>query len=85
MKYSVFYHHICEAAKERGCTVEEMMDVVRSWGIEYLELDRDVIGKDDESILAFARHMSTMVWRRRASTASTPGKRKARSLRRMIC
>lgn len=55
MKYSVFHHHICEAARETGCTVSEMMRTVRSWGIGYAELDRDAVGADDDAIRAFAR------------------------------
>ena len=55
MKYSVFHHHICEAARETGCTVPEMMRTVRSWGIGYAELDRDAVGADDAAIRAFAR------------------------------
>ncbi|MBQ2953676.1 MAG: sugar phosphate isomerase/epimerase [Clostridia bacterium] len=54
MKYSVFHHHICEAARETGCTVPEMMRTARSWGITHIELDRDAIGSDTAAIRAFA-------------------------------
>ncbi|MBQ7865699.1 MAG: sugar phosphate isomerase/epimerase, partial [Clostridia bacterium] len=40
-KYSVFYHHIREAARERGVSMDDMLREVRSWGIQYVELDRD--------------------------------------------
>lgn len=54
MKYSVFYHHICEAARETGCTVPGMMQTIRGWGIHHVEFDRDAIGQDDASIRAVA-------------------------------
>lgn len=56
-KYSVFHHHICEAARETGCTVPEMMRTVRIWGIDHIELERDAIGRDDASIRAFAAQL----------------------------
>lgn len=40
-KYSTFYHHIREAARERGVSMDDMLQEVRSWGIQYVELDRD--------------------------------------------
>jgi len=40
-KYSTFYHHIREAARERGVSMDDMLREVRSWGIQYVELDRD--------------------------------------------
>lgn len=58
MKYSVFHHHICRAAEETGCTVPEMMQIVRSWGIEYVELDRDAIGRDEAAIRATAAQLA---------------------------
>lgn len=58
MKYSVFHHHICEAARETGCTVPEMMRTVRSWGIEYAELDRDAVGRDEAAIRATAAQLA---------------------------
>lgn len=54
-KYSVFHHHICEAARETGCTVPEMMRQVRAMGITGIELERDAIGTDDDAIRAFGR------------------------------
>lgn len=54
MKYSVFYHHICEAARETGRTIPQMMQTIRSWGIHHVELDRDAVGADDDAIRAFA-------------------------------
>lgn len=39
MKLSVFYHHIKEAAKQSGRAISEVIELVRSFGIEYLEFD----------------------------------------------
>lgn len=47
MRYSVFYHHICCAAEEQGCSLDEMLEQVRLYGIEYVELDRDDVGAGD--------------------------------------
>lgn len=57
-KYSTFYHHISEAARERGCTMDEMLAQVRAWGIQYVELDRDAIGTTDEEILALGQQLA---------------------------
>ncbi|MBR3764686.1 MAG: sugar phosphate isomerase/epimerase [Clostridia bacterium] len=54
-KYSVFHHHICEAAGETGCTVPEMMRRVRAMGITGIELERDAIGTEDAAILALGK------------------------------
>lgn len=50
MKISVFYHHVCCAAEETGCSLDEMLATIRSWGIGYVELDRDAIGSDDAQL-----------------------------------
>ncbi len=39
MKLSVFYHHIREAAEQRGMNVMDVLSAVRELGIEYLEFD----------------------------------------------
>lgn len=52
MKYSVFYHHICRAAEEAGCSVGDMLSRVRRWGVSHVELDRDNVGREDQQILA---------------------------------
>lgn len=39
MKLSVFYHHICEAAHQSGKTVPEILEIVKSFGINYLEFE----------------------------------------------
>lgn len=57
-RYSVFHHHICEAARETVRTVPEMMQIVHSWGIDHIELERDAIGRDDASIRAFAAQLA---------------------------
>lgn len=53
MKYSVFYHHVLCAAKELGITAKEMLVKIKSFGIDYVELDRNDIGSDEEAILSF--------------------------------
>lgn len=58
MKYSVFYHHICQAAAEQGCTVDEMLAEVSAMGIGYVELDRDAVGADDAQILALSQRLA---------------------------
>ncbi len=52
MKYSIFWHHVCRAAEERGCSRGEMLAEIRRWGITHIELDRDDVGRSDEEILA---------------------------------
>lgn len=54
MKYGVFYHHIRCAADEERCTMDQMLDRVRSWGITYVELDRDDLGTTESGLRAFA-------------------------------
>ena len=58
MKYSVFHHHICEAARETGRSIPAMMQTVRCWGIDYTELDRDAVGRDDAAIRATAAQLA---------------------------
>ena len=58
MKYSVFYHHICEAARETGRNVDEMLLLARSWGIGYVELDRDAIGARGGDILGLCDQLT---------------------------
>ncbi len=57
MKYSVFYHHICSAAQELGCSVDEMLCKIHAWGIRYVELDRDVVGTEEASIQALGQQL----------------------------
>ncbi len=47
-KYSTFYHHIREAARERGVSMDDMLREVHSWGIQYVELDRDDFADEDQ-------------------------------------
>lgn len=54
MRYSVFYHHICLAAKEMHCSVEEMLDTIRAWGVTHVEIDRDQAGETEADIRAFS-------------------------------
>lgn len=58
MKYSVFHHHIGEAARETGRTMDEMLQTVHSWGIDYAELDRDAVGTQDEAIRALSAQLA---------------------------
>ena len=55
MKYSVFYHHIYQAAEEKGCSIEAMLAEIRSWGIGYVELNRDAVGAEDTQIAGLAQ------------------------------
>lgn len=56
-RYGVFYHHVARAASELGCPVEQMLDTIRAWGIEYVELDREAVGQEDGHI----RQMGSML------------------------
>lgn len=58
MKYSIFHHHIGEAARETGRTMDEMLQTVHSWGINYAELDRDAVGTQDEAIRALSAQLA---------------------------
>lgn len=58
MNYSVFYHHVCQAAEEKGCTIDEMLAQIRSWGIGCVEMDRDAVGQEDAEILALGRRLT---------------------------
>lgn len=58
MNYSVFYHHICCAAEEKGCSVDDMLAEVYASGIRYVELDRDVVGAADADILALSQRLA---------------------------
>lgn len=58
MNYSVFYHHANCAAQERGCTMDEMFDQLYQWGIRYIELDRDAVGEDEQSIMELSDLLS---------------------------
>lgn len=53
--YGVFYHHVVQAAGEKGWPVERMLEAVRAWGIRYVELDRDDVGARDGDIRRFGR------------------------------
>lgn len=49
-QYSVFFHHVRCAAQERDCSIEHMLEDIRAWGIQYVELDRDNVGADESAI-----------------------------------
>lgn len=47
MKLSVFYHHIKEAAKQSGKSISEVIELVRGFGIDYLEFDIEDLKSDE--------------------------------------
>lgn len=47
MKLSVFFHHIKGAAKQSGRAISEVIELVRSFGIEYLEFDIEDLKSDE--------------------------------------
>lgn len=51
MKLSVFYHHICEAASQRGISVEAVLEKVRSFGISHVEADIGDLRSGDVPVL----------------------------------
>lgn len=57
MKLSVFYHHICEAAKQSGKTVPEILETVKTFGINYLEFDIADLKNDETAKLAADSNM----------------------------
>ena len=57
-KISVFYHHIECAARELGCTLDEMLARVHDWGIGYVELDRDAVGPDEAAARALGARLA---------------------------
>ena len=59
MKYSVFYHHICCAAEELGCSVEDMLAEVYASGIRFVELDRDAVGAEKKDILMLSQRLAS--------------------------
>lgn len=58
MKIGVFYHHVCCAAEEKGCTMDEMLAEIRDDGIGYVELDRDAVGGREEDVRALSQLLS---------------------------
>ena len=56
MKISVFYHHIVEAAKQVGCTEEEILKKIKEVGITAVELDRDDILNPDKLLELLKRN-----------------------------
>ena len=53
MKLGVFYHHVKKAAEQQEKPFSEMLDYVKSLGIDYLELDRDALsdyGNDADAL-----------------------------------
>ena len=40
-KISVFYEHICTAAIQKGCSIEQVLTQAKKWGIELMEISFD--------------------------------------------
>lgn len=51
MKLSVFYEHIREAAGQSGRSLEEICTLVKSFGIDALEMDADQFKAEEDAIL----------------------------------
>ena len=51
MKLSVFYDHILNAAQQRGISVPEALDAVRSMGYSMVELDFDALNDEIFSLI----------------------------------
>lgn len=51
-KISVFYEHICCAAYQSGKTVEEVLALAKSWGIDCLEINYNDLKADPEGMHA---------------------------------
>ncbi len=47
MKISVFYHHVCEAAKQRNIPIEAVLEKVKLLGIDYAEFDIGDLRSDE--------------------------------------
>lgn len=58
MRYGVFYHHIRCAAGEEGCSLDEELKKIRSYGIRYVEIDRDDLGTEENGMRAFSAMLS---------------------------
>lgn len=50
MQLSVFYNHILVASEQTGKSVDEVLGLVRSFGIDAVELGRDEIGSDSKKL-----------------------------------
>lgn len=51
MKLSVFYEHIHDAADQSGISLKEICTLVKSFGIDALEMDADRFKAEEDSIL----------------------------------
>lgn len=49
-QYSVFFHHVRCAAEETHRTIDQMLEIIRSWGIGYVELDRDDLTANEQCL-----------------------------------
>lgn len=50
MQLSVFYNHILVASEQTGKSVDEVLGLVRNFGIDAVELGRDEIGSDSKKL-----------------------------------
>ncbi|MBY0013370.1 sugar phosphate isomerase/epimerase family protein [Paenibacillus typhae] len=55
MKLSVFYEHIREAAGQSSMSLEEICTLVKSFGIDALELDADRFKAEEDTILTLLK------------------------------
>lgn len=55
MKLAVFYHHIAEAAMQTGKSIDEILSAVKSFGIDYAEVDLGDILESESIIYALDR------------------------------
>lgn len=51
MKISVFYEHIREAAEQTGKTLGEVFSLVKSYGIQGIEIEDQVLIKEEKNIM----------------------------------
>ena len=56
MKVSIFYHHCRMWARQHGCSIDNVLEQVRSLGITHVEADRDEIGNTKDFDALLARH-----------------------------
>lgn len=56
MKVSIFYHHCRMWARQHGCSIDDVLEQVRSLGITHVEADRDEIGNTKDFDALLARH-----------------------------
>ena len=56
MKLSIFYHHLCAWAQQKGQSIDSVLDTARSLGITHVEVDRDDIKDPQQFAALLAAH-----------------------------